>query len=425
MRVKCHPATCVCRVALIAATLFLYARVTPLSSAVSRWFDSASDAGSLPEAGAALGYTGGHYAIDVHEIESGLRIDGKAVAVDVRALWHLAQEQVAGMAWEQAGVTLTQLVAVAPTDARAAYWLGLLLAFEDRAQAVAYLDQAAQSPDWSRQAIAVRDALALYGTLSRADAHANLGVTLVGLGEWAFAERTLVAALEANAINPTALAYLGYARDRQQRDGLPDLEEALAMSPNDPMIHYLLGQHWRLAGDRTRAHDAFYQAYLLDDRNPALAVEVALARQDLGDYAGAERWFTRAIDLDPDTVAWRRAFAAFYADTRFLLEIEGLAFIAAASAQYPRDADIAASLGWAYYRLHDTDRAYDALNRAMRLDASSARVRYYFGVVLEQRGDSGGAADSYWYVVDTHGSQSGFGILAARALERLGYVVAR
>lgn len=267
------------------------------------------------------------------------------------------------------------------------------------------------------------DALAQYETLARAEAHTNFGVTLIGLGEWAYAERAFLAALEANAVNPTALAYLGYARDRQQRDGLPDLEAALAMSPNDPIIYYLLGQHWRLAGDSARAHAAFYQAYLLDDQNPAFAAEVALARQDLSDYAGAERWFTRAVELDPDTLAWWRAFAAFYADTGFLLEIEGLAFIEAASARYPQNADIAASLGWAYYQLHDADRAYDALNRAMRLDARSARVRYYFGVVLEQRGDSGGAADSFWYVVDMYGSDSRFGILAARALERLGYVV--
>lgn len=423
MRMTCQPVTYISRVALIAATLFLYARPMPLSSAISRWFDSASEVASVPEADRAIEHAGGHYAVDACMIESALRNNDTALAADARALWHLAEQQVARMAWEQAAFTLTQLVAVAPEDTRAAYWLGLLLALEDREQAVAYLNRAAQSPEWRRQAAAVLDALAHYGSLSRAGAHTNLGVTLIGLGEWAFAERAFVMGLEANAVNPTALAYLGYARDRQQRDGLPDLETALAMSPNDPVIHYLLGHHWRLAGDSTRAHDAFYQAYLLDEYNPALAVEVALARQELGDYAGAERWFAWAIELDPETVAWRRAFAAFYADTRFLLEIDGMTFIEAASAHYPQDADIAASLGWAYYQLHDADRAYDALNQAMRLDASSARVRYYFGVVLEQRGDSGGAADSFWYVVDNYGSESRYGILAARALERSGYVV--
>jgi hypothetical protein len=42
-------------------------------------------------------------------------------------------------------------------------------------------------------------------------------------------------------------------------------------------------------------------------------------------------------------------------------------------------------------------------------------------VVLEQRGDQSGAVDSYWFVVDQLGRDNGFGVLAARALQRLGY----
>ena len=50
------------------------------------------------------------------------------------------------------------------------------------------------------------------------------------------------------------------------------------------------------------------------------------------------------------------------------------------------------------------------------------RSRYYFAVVLERQGDKDGAADSYWFVVQQLGPDAGFGILAARALQQLGYV---
>ncbi|MCD4686398.1 MAG: hypothetical protein K8S97_10725 [Anaerolineae bacterium] len=249
-----------------------------------------------------------------------------------------------------------------------------------------------------------------------------MGVTLAGLSEWEFAERALTRAIEVNAINPLALGYLGFVRDQQGRDGLPDIEAALAMSPNDPQLHYLMGLHWRLAGDHAAAHDAFMRAFALDAANPALAAEIATSLQYLSDMAGAERWYNEAIQLDPDAIRWQRALAAFYADTGFRLDDVGFDFIERTSSTAPTDPDITASLGWAYYQLRDNEHAYEVLNRAMTQDSTLARVRYYFGVILEQRGDPQGAADSYWYVIEMYGTESRFGVLAARALQRLGYL---
>jgi tetratricopeptide (TPR) repeat protein len=112
--------------------------------------------------------------------------------------------------------------------------------------------------------------------------------------------------------------------------------------------------------------------------------------------------------------------AAFYADTGYQLETGGLDYIEQASQDRPDDADIQASLGWAYYQLGDINRAYQALNRAVGLNPASPRSRYYFGAVLEAMGDRDGAADSFRYVVDEVGVENGFGLLAARALARLG-----
>ena len=193
------------------------------------------------------------------------------------------------------------------------------------------------------------------------------------------------------------------------------------MAPNDSLVYYLLGLHWRSAGQVDQEYAAFTHAYFLDPSNPALAVEVATTLQNQSDLAGAEEWFLRAIDLSPDDVRWRRVLAVFYADTGFQLQDTGMSFIQAASQAAPNDPDIRASLGWAYYQTHDTERAYAELSDAVGLDPDNPRSRYYFGVVLEQRGDQQGAVDSYWFVVDKLGRDNGFGVLAARALQRLGY----
>ena len=263
-------------------------------------------------------------------------------------------------------------------------------------------------------------ALEAYRVYSLTEAHTRLGIALVGLGEWAFAERVLQMALDANTVNPTARAYLGFVRDQQGRDGQPDLQAALAMSPNDPVIYYLLGQHWRRWQDYSAANQAFVQAYWLAPDNPALAAEVGASWQDLGDMAQAENWFQTAVDLAPQDIRWKRLMAAFYADTSFELETRGRAFVEATSALDPNDPDLRTSLGWVYYLSGDTERAYQELNTAVGLAPHHVRSRYYFAVMLEYRGDTQGAADSYAYVVQAEGPDRGFGLKAARALQRLG-----
>jgi tetratricopeptide (TPR) repeat protein len=337
-----------------------------------------------------------------------------------RLLRRLLEQQIAQLDWSQVGATLARLLELAPDDPQTLYQWGLWLAPDDQTGAASALTQAATDPDWASSAQTVLVALDAYRVYSLTEAHTRLGIALVGLGEWAFAERVLQMALDANTVNPTARAYLGFVRDRQGRDGQPDLQAALAMSPNDPVIYYLLGQHWRRWQDYGAANQAFVQAYWLAPDNPALAAEVGASWQDLGDMAQAENWFQTAVDLAPQDIRWKRLMAAFYADTGFELEARGRAFVEATSALDPNDPDLRTSLGWVYYLSGDTERAYQELNAAVGLDPHHVRSRYYFAVMLEYRGDTQGAADSYAYVVQAEGPDRGFGLKAARALQRLG-----
>lgn len=339
---------------------------------------------------------------------------------DPLVLHNLAQQQIAELEWPQAEATLARLLTLEPGNFEAAYQLGLLLAPQAPDLASHYLDRAGLDPAWTAKAQTVRAALAFYKTYSLTDAHTYLGITLVGLNEWAFAEQALDMAVKANAVNPTALAYLGYVRDLQDRDGLPDIQAALAMSPNDPLLYYLLGQHWRLVHDSSAAYQAFSRAYWLSPDNPALAAEVGTELQNMSDFASAVEWLRRAVDLGPDDLQWSRVLAAFYADTGFQLETEGGEFIEQAAHSFPDDVDIQTSLGWAYYQTGDVERAYQELNAVISKNPAHVRARYYFGAVLEYRGDRAGAADSYWFVVETLGPDQGFGVLAARALQRVG-----
>jgi tetratricopeptide (TPR) repeat protein len=337
-----------------------------------------------------------------------------------QALSLLAGHQIDQLDWAQAKVTLEQLVALEPENTQALFQLGLLLAPEDQAAAAGYLERAAGDPELRAAVDTIKAALDRYANLPLADAHAYLGITLVGLSQWPFAEMVLEQALMVNAVNPMALAYLGFVRDQQGRDGLPDLEAALAMAPGDPTIYFLMGQHWRLAEDHEAAYNMFIEAYRLDPDNPALAAEVGTTLQLSGELSEAETWLRTAIDLAPVDPRWYGLLAAFYADTGYELETTGLSFVEEAAQLVPQDSDIHASLGWVYYQLGDFAKAYEQLNIAVTLDPQHPRSRYYFAIMLEYLGDREGAIESYRFVVQALGSETGFGLLAARSLERLG-----
>lgn len=338
---------------------------------------------------------------------------------DPRALVQLALQQIEALDWIGLEQTLLRWTELEPTSPRAAYWLGLLYAPQDQSVAQGYLVQAGIDPARQAAVHQLQTALTGYQTLALTDAHTALGIALVSLGEWAFAERAFDYALAANSINPMALAYRGFVRDRQGRNGLPDLEAARAMVPNKPVVHYLLGFHWRLNGAHSRAQDAFTQAYWLAGENPAYAVEVGASLQNLGELAEAETWYWRAVELSPENSDWKRPLAAFYADTGYNLELRGLAFIESAHAGEPNDADVRASLGWAYFQLGDVERAHQELDVAVGQNPASVRSRYFLAAVLEKLGNVAAARDSYSFVVQAAESGSRYGVLAARALQRL------
>ncbi len=333
-------------------------------------------------------------------------------------LSQIAHQQIDHHAWDELEKTLDQWLALEPENGNALYWMGQLLAPVDPVKAREILAQVSSDDTWGERAAIVRQSLEGYGTLPLTEAHTRLGVALVGLYEWAFAERALQLAVEVNALNPTALAYLGLARDQQGRDGLPSIQAALSLSPNDPVLHYIAGLHWRRAGDDKAAFDSFSQAYWLDPANPALAAEAAISLERVGRLDEAVGWYRQAVTLAPTDSRWASLLAAFYADNGYDLEGDGLRYIEEIAGKATEDADLQISLGWAYYQVGRYDRAREVLSAALARDPSSGRGWYYWGVLLARSGDIQAARTAYEAAVSRPDSE--FAVLASRALERLG-----
>ena len=76
-------------------------------------------------------------------------------------------------------------------------------------------------------------------------------------------------------------------------------------------------------------------------------------------------------------------------------------------------------MGAAYFWLFDREQARSYLQQALTVEPDSPRTRYYFALQLEREGDTQGALDSLTFVVQQLGSDEGFGLLAAREIQRL------
>ncbi len=340
-------------------------------------------------------------------------------ANDVPMLWRLTEDALSRRDWSVAIGHLQQILQLNPQDARASYHLGLLLATDTPAEAIPYFAQAALADEYANQSRTIQSVLAQFSNDPTPEDWRTLGLVCMDLTEWACAERSFSAVLAMDNLDWQSYVYRGYVRDQMAGDGLTDLETALALNPSG-LTYYFLGLHYRkIERNLPAARDALAQAYALDPTNPALAAELGSAYQESSDYAAAENWYSLAVSLAPEDVRWQRLRAAFYADANFQLAEVGLAAIQEAYTLAPRDVDVLTSMGAAYFWLFDREQARSYLQQALTVEPDNPRTRYYFALQLEREGDTQGALDSLTFVVQQLGSDEGFGLLAAREIQRL------
>lgn len=286
--------------------------------------------------------------------------------------------------WDKAEALYSRL-ATAHSESVIAYRLGLLLAASQPDAARTHLTAAARDPRLAANAGIVLAALEDHP--DPAYAAARLGVAFARAGEWRLAEHQLAGATERAPGYAQALAYLGLARDRLGQDGYPTLAQALALAPDDPLVHMLLGYHWKQHGLWDTARAEFERAYDLDPANAATSVEIGLSYAASGQYDVARTWLQEAVRLAPDDPAFWKLLARFHLDHALEVVSTGLPAARRAAELAPGDAEAQDLIGWGLYLTGDRDGAAAALDQALRLDPSLASIHYHLGLVYASQGN--------------------------------------
>jgi tetratricopeptide (TPR) repeat protein len=140
----------------------------------------------------------------------------------------------------------------------------------------------------------------------------------------------------------------------------------------------------RGAGRHDEAEPLYDRLIAGDPENWRLLFSRAVARERLGRWREAEQDFLQALRLSPNQPDTLNYLGYMWVDRGERLE-EGLAMIARALELRPQSGAIVDSLGWAYFRLGDYERAVDLLEHATELEPADPTIADHLG-------------DAYWRV---------------------------
>jgi len=168
-------------------------------------------------------------------------------------------------------------------------------------------------PDQAKQELALLRAgfeLELANDPDDAEAHLDLGQTLLQQGDAPGARREFARTIELDPANARAHLRLGslLARERDVASARPHLERVVELEPDHAGAMVELGRLAAAAGDFTAAREWHARAATARPKLFAARAGYAILLDDSGDDVGAVAHYEAALASDPDAKELRRAY---------------------------------------------------------------------------------------------------------------------
>jgi tetratricopeptide (TPR) repeat protein len=349
------------------------------------------------------------YAERLQQTEAAIHWWEQAIAArpgDQDAVQRLIAAYVRAQRWDAARAAAEQWAARWPSSATAHLRLAQLLALDDPIKARDHLRQA--QADQARPYLTALDQpdaalrLQLLGRAYLSDNEAHL------------AQRAFQAASAANPAYAEACAYSGFMADQLGGDGRMWLDRAVELDPDLIVARYFRARHWRQRGDLDRAESDLLHAAALDQANALIAVELGRVYTQRSHFVEAEKWLSKARDLQPREAAVWTALVELYVGRAYGPTDQMLATAQQLVVLTPDDAEAHVWLGRAYLLSGDRGGAERELTTAARLNPRSAAAHFYLGRLFGRGTEAGRIAYERAQTFDPGGP---IGLAAKRALE--------
>lgn len=145
----------------------------------------------------------------------------------------------------------------------------------------------------------------------------------------------------------------------------------------------LLGDVFIRTGDYARAAEAYGKVrdFMGDREDAALLLQYGGALEQSGQWAQAKPLLERVVELAPDSAVALNHLGYALADRGEELP-RAIAMLEKANRLRPNQAALIDSLGWAYYRNGDYDKALPLLQGAVKMEPGNAELNEHVGDVL-------------------------------------------
>lgn len=162
-------------------------------------------------------------------------------------------------------------------------------------------------------------------------------------------------------------------------------EKAIELAPSNYFAQVGLGHLFTDQERYAEAKECFEKAIGQQPEDATLQLQLSLICDKLDDVECSERAARRAIELEPDSAEGYNTLGYLYAERGIRLE-DAVELVEKAMELQPNDPNITDSLGWAYYKMGDYEKAVEILEDAVALIDDRSRVGS--SVILEHLGDA-------------------------------------
>lgn len=163
------------------------------------------------------------------------------------------------------------------------------------------------------------------------------------------------------------------------------MEALVAQDPSRTDVLLTLGDVLRAHQRWSEAANAYGRAIALQPKPTreqwSLYYSRGIALERAGQWTAAESDFLKALELEPNEPHVLNYLGYSWIDKGMNLD-QGQKMIEKAVAQLPTDGDIVDSLGWAFYRTGNYNRAVETLQRAVELHPEEATINDHLGDAL-------------------------------------------
>jgi len=170
---------------------------------------------------------------------------------------------------------------------------------------------------------------------------------------------------------------------------LSALKKGITSLPDSLNLRLNLGNTYNKINKPDKAIEQYkYILYKIDTNNSYIHLFLANTYLIKKDDKTAEKYYKKAIRLDPNNMRAYNDFAWFYAKKGKNLD-QSLSLAQRAIKLSPDDSYIIDTLGWIYFKMGKFDQAVDSFNQAVALlRQDEPMIKYHLALALHSNGDN-------------------------------------